>query len=182
MILLGKPIHRPFYEKQLIAKPPTVKVRDLPSDFSPNDNSADTKTMRQRHHLSLLFLLSLSVLSASTTLALDDACIPAQDAVDNGLPDLISDSVSNAAGCAPAGEYGQDIFAVSSGQIADRAIAKRKCMTKTFTKRGACNGCFKSAKALLKIRFSGDLFHGVLANAVSLIEDQREATCSSLTQ
>lgn len=136
-----------------------------------------------RKHILVTALTGLLFMGVpSDVFAIEEACVPAQDAVDNGIADLISDAVEGAAGCSPAGTYGEDKFAISAGQLADRAIAKRNCMNKDFSKRKSCNGCFQSAKALLRIRFDGDLFHGLLANAVSLIEAQRLEKCSAIGQ
>jgi hypothetical protein len=112
---------------------------------------------------------------------LSEACQSVQTCVDAGVDTALSSCTTATPECDlnsfPTNKT-SDRFAASAGDIADRAIELKKCETKT--KKFACNACYKSAQAPLKNRFFGKLFHGLLAEAVLLIEAERKEVCGKL--
>lgn len=128
-----------------------------------------------------LSLIACLVLAPSAFADYPTGCSALQDCVDTGAPTLLSTCQSSNPTCDLTqfnGNQTLERFAATSGEIADRALELKNCASKTT--KGACNACYQSAKAPLRNRFFGKIFHGLLANAIQLIEEQRKAVCLAL--
>ncbi len=104
-------------------------------------------------------------------------CETVQSCIDAGVQSSILGCFAATPTCT---QKNHDNFAVSASTLAARAVATKKCDTKTFTKRGACNVCFAAAKEPLRDRFYGKLFHGLLAQTVKEVEQLRRAKCLTI--
>ena len=110
-----------------------------------------------------------------TVTSTPSACANLQTCVDNAVPTVIASCGASNPGCTSAKT---EKYAVSAGQLARRAVDTRKCKDKKV--RAACNVCYQVAELPLRLRFQGDLFKGLLAHTVTLIEQERKATCPAL--
>ena len=105
------------------------------------------------------------------------ACAAAQSCVDTAITSVVDTCVVET-GCSPASNFGQDPFALSAGTLAARALALKHCETKTS--RLACNFCYEAAIQPLRIRFDQQLLHGLFANAVLIVKEQKRSICGAL--
>ena len=105
------------------------------------------------------------------------ACLPVQDCISNGASTLIESCYSATPSC-QSSNHEKNL--VSAEQLADRAIAKLQCNTKSFNTRGSCARCFDRASLPLISRYDGDLFHGILGYARRLVVNARHLKCDSL--
>ena len=105
------------------------------------------------------------------------SCLPVEDCITNGLTPAIDSCYSASPACVSTNH---DKTAVTADQVADRAIAKRGCDTRTFTYKGQCNQCYRNAALPLRFRYDGTLFHGLLAYATKIIENAKHVKCDSL--
>jgi hypothetical protein len=113
--------------------------------------------------------------ATATGTATPTACESLQVCVDHDVTSALSSCSTSNPTCT---FKTADKFAVSAKQVARRAIDNNRCTKKT--KRGACNVCYNISKIPLTIRFKGDIFHGLLAHATTLIEQERKSFCTSL--
>lgn len=111
-----------------------------------------------------------------------DACIAMSDCIDNGVPTEAQSCQTANPDCTVTAKYGLDSYAVTAGELADRATRLKGCGTKTFKTRGACNACFSTAEVPLELRTDGSLFHGILARAIGIMESARKAKCSKISK
>jgi hypothetical protein len=132
-------------------------------------------------NISLIFLLC-TIFSASTVFALTptptptpSACQNLQACVSSGVSATLTSCIADNSACTFK-KPGK--FAVSASDLSERSIVSSKCRNKT--KKSACNLCYNLAKIPLKSRYDGSLFHGLLAQAVSIIESERKSRCSGL--
>ena len=116
--------------------------------------------------------------SSPTGTATPSACQNLQACIDTAVPTVVSGCAASNTSCNTEGNT--DKYAVSAGQLAQRAIALKKCKDKK--NRFACNVCYQAAKLPLQVRFKVNIFKGLLANAVSLIEQERKATCLNVSR
>jgi len=107
--------------------------------------------------------------------ATPSACSTVRSCITTGVPQTMTSCLAATPACTLETP---DKFGVTAQQLADRAIAKAKCSTKTTRRK--CNVCYAAAKLPLQYRFKFDLFHGLLGQAVSLIEIERKAVCPAL--
>lgn len=105
------------------------------------------------------------------------ACAAAQTCVDTALISSVNTCVVDA-GCTPQTKFNQDPFALSAGVLAARALALRHCDKAVH--RIGCNFCYESAIAPLRIRYDGQLYHGLNANAAKIIREQKKTVCGAL--
>lgn len=105
------------------------------------------------------------------------ACLPVADCVTNGLPAVIDSCYAATPACVSTNH---DKTVVSAEQIANRAIAARQCDTKTFTTKGRCQLCFRTAQLPLRARYDAVLFHGLLGYATRIVENAMHTKCDSL--
>jgi hypothetical protein len=130
---------------------------------------------------SMLIALALACSSLpAPALALDPTPVPAAcntlaACVDSGVFSAINNCVDNSLGCVV---NSRDSLAISANQLAARAVTVNKCAE--TTKRKRCNACYREAKLPLKSRYDQKLFHGLLARAGALIEQERLARCLAL--
>ncbi len=111
------------------------------------------------------------------------ACLALQDCVDTDAKAAVAACVTANPTCeisSLASGATSDRFNVTSKEVADRAEALKNCTNKK--KKGPCNACYAHAKAKIKNKFFGKLFHGLLANATQLLEVRRKALCPTLPQ
>ncbi len=135
-----------------------------------------------------LFLTIFSITAAllvshnSALAAYPEGCSDLQGCVDTAVPTILLTCQSSNPTCDLTqfnGNQTLERFAATSGEIADRALELKNCSEKTT--RQSCNACYRSAKAPLRNRFFGKIFHGLLANAIQLIEEQRKEVCLALS-
>jgi hypothetical protein len=138
-----------------------------------------------RHHYLLraliLCLASMSLAPDAARAEYPAACYDLQTCVDQGVSGTLAACLAANSACdltSFKANQSTDRFAASSNEIADRAILNRKCAAKT--RKFACNLCYQRAKEILKFRFDGAIFHGLLGNATQLIEKKRKEVCSTL--
>jgi hypothetical protein len=125
-------------------------------------------------------VLSLGITNTSQA-QYSEGCLALQQCVDTALPtSLLTCQTSNPTCDLNSFSSNKTLerFAVTSGEVADRAIEIEKCST-TTTKE-SCNRCYQKAKKPLAKRYYGKLFRGLLGNATSLIEAERKSKCSVL--
>lgn len=110
--------------------------------------------------------------TAKPTVAL---CQDVQSCVDSGLDSLVA---SCQAAATTACTRSAASFALTAGQVAERALSDAKCsLAKT---KQACNACYTRAKAPLQARYGFKLFQGLMGNAVLVVENERRTTCTVL--
>ena len=111
------------------------------------------------------------------------ACAQLQSCLDAAVATAATACRTSNPGCTLKPKTLTDPYVVTASQVADRSIrttrhAGRICLKQTT--RIACNRCYRNAKNPLQLRFDGDLFHGLLARAVTLIEARRVLECAKL--
>ena len=107
--------------------------------------------------------------------ATPSACQSRQSCVNAAVPTAVASCVADTPICS---DTNSDKLAVTAGELARRAIDKKKCTNRNNKFR--CNVCYQNAKLPLQLRFKYDLFHGLLANSVKLIEAERKSVCGAL--
>lgn len=121
------------------------------------------------------------------------ACAAVQQCIDLEVADGIVGCLNQSTEC---NAKNPAKFAVSATEIATRAITIAGCNSfssasskssddrkgKKGKSKGACNLCFQKAKLPLQSRYDGSLFHGLLGNAVSIVEQTRRSVCNSLSK
>jgi hypothetical protein len=123
--------------------------------------------------LAIAILLGATLISDA--FALSEECQTVQACVADQVPQIVSSCAQTTPTCI---SKSNDRFALTADVLADRAVKRLKCDTKTFKTTRACNICFETAKLPLKSRYNGILFHGMLATAVSIVEDTRKEICA----
>ena len=105
-------------------------------------------------------------------------CESIQSCVDTNVPAVVETCKSAELSCTEESGY---LYATAT-ELADRAWSSRACSSREVTskRRGACNACYHSAKALFSVRFKFDVFQGLLGHAVQILEDRRKEACLSL--
>lgn len=116
--------------------------------------------------------------STSSAYALTEECQVVATCTQATVPTEAAACVAATPTCENRGQ--DDRFAVTATQLAQRAISIPQCDTKTFTRRQACNACYQAAKVPLQHRYKTKLFHGLLATAASIVDDERQTRCLSL--
>ena len=133
----------------------------------------------------ILSVITMTILTTSvafsqtvtpTATATPSACQSLQTCVDQGVTSTVSSCVASNPNCETKGNT--DKYAISAGELAKRSIANSKCSTRK--NKGTCNLCYNIAKVPLQARFKGNLFKGLLAQAVSIVEQERKTVCSAL--
>lgn len=124
---------------------------------------------------SFAFAQTPTPVATATGTATPTACQSLQVCVDSAVTSNLTSCASSNPTCT---FKSIDKFAVSAKQIARRTIDNGRCTKRTI--KGACNACYNIAKIPLRIRFRGDIFRGLLAHAVTLIEQERKSFCSTL--
>jgi hypothetical protein len=71
-----------------------------------------------------------------------------------------------------------DSFGVSSAQLAERAIASKKCDVRKFKTLSECRRCFDLAAAPLRKPYDKSLFRGLFVIANRNVERQKNILCS----
>ena len=116
-----------------------------------------------------IFVFLAAVGIASTASALN-SCTVVQDCVAAGVTALPDTCNFQSSGCTKP-----DRFAASASDLASRAIRAARC-SRTRT-RSLCRFCYELAKQPLRSRYDSTIFHGMLAQAVRLIQDEKNAVC-----
>lgn len=124
----------------------------------------------------------------SSAAALPSSCLAVQSEVDNAVPltvdQKLADTTLNPGGACTtvAGDKFpiEDRMAVTAGVVANRAVNARHCATKQYRHRSGCISCFRDAAGTLRSKLDGAIFHGLLANAISLIEIQKASVCGAV--
>ena len=117
-----------------------------------------------------IFALYLSLLTVSISLGQEPSpsasvsptiglCQDAQACVDQAISGVLISCLAASPSCT----RGAAAFALTAGQLADRALADAGCSTSAS--KQACNLCYAHAKAPLQKRFDFKLFQGFLGNA-----------------
>lgn len=118
---------------------------------------------------------TVTVTATPTQTATPSACENVQSCVDTG----VSAERIGCTGSNPTCTYKKiGRFAVSATELAERAVLRKNCRNRV--RKVGCNACYALAKEPLKSRYDGTLFHGLLANAVSIIEKERKSRCPKL--
>lgn len=72
-----------------------------------------------------------------------------------------------------------DSFAVSAGQLAERAVAVKKCDIRAFVSEASCRRCFDGAASLLRKDYNKRLYRGLFAQANRSVARRKDLFCSS---
>lgn len=103
-------------------------------------------------------------------------CSDVQACVDMAVPQLVNSCKAASSSCSRSSTQ----FALTATELADRAIAYARCnREKVASRKSLCNTCYRVAKAPLRARYKGDLFKGILGQAVRIVELKRVAVCGS---
>jgi hypothetical protein len=109
--------------------------------------------------------------------ATPSACDTLQDCVDAAVPVVVTTCTASNPLCEVTNA---DKFALTAGQVAERAIVWKRCRDKK--RRGGCNACYNIAKSKLQNRYQVILFHNLLAHAVSIITAEQRSFCPTLNK
>jgi len=133
-----------------------------------------------RAHVGLLVMLVAAVAPHAAARAQTPPsapCLARQTCVDAGVQAATTTCVAQNPTCT---DTNTDRLAIAAGVLADRAVSLVGCNTETFPTQLACRRCYRRARAPLKLRLDGKLFHGLLAHAAELVAAQQVAQCGSL--
>lgn len=103
-------------------------------------------------------------------------CTEVQGCVDSAVSSVAASCIASL-GTNCAIDNG-DKFAITAGQLARRAIDAQRCANRKT--KGGCNACYQLAKVPLTVRVKFNLFKGMLAQSISLIDRERKEVCAAL--